>query len=85
MRPPSGPDQLWLYVVNRDLERDVEAELALANLTITGVTADVLNGPAYWSLNTQEHPDAVTLTSRELGATTTVTFPAHSLTRLRIQ
>jgi len=83
--PPSGPDALWIYVVNRDLERDVRGTLEVQNLAVQAVSADVLGGPAYWAANGIDSPDAVTMTTLELGGATALTFPAHSLTRVRIR
>ncbi|MFH1707095.1 MAG: alpha-L-arabinofuranosidase C-terminal domain-containing protein [Planctomycetota bacterium] len=82
---PSG-NRVWLYVLNRDLERNIPARVVagLAGRTLTGVTAETLNGPDFTSANTPASPDTVKVTTAALATAPAFihTFPAHSLTRI---
>lgn len=83
-------DCLWIYVVNRDLAQDIPARIIIDGFpaqNVQSVTAEVLNGPDYTSVNTQARPDTVTLATIRLlpSSDFTHTFPAHSLTRITIK
>lgn len=80
---------LTLAVINRDLERDVPAAILI------GGTARPVNGAAYeinastvGAMNSVEAPEAVTVAERgatTVGSGSTYSFPAHSLTVLRLE
>jgi alpha-N-arabinofuranosidase len=81
---------LTLAVINRDLEEAHTTTIQFANATIvnTGVVYEV-NGPDVRSMNSFENPSVVTVQERPLepvhiGQPLTYTFPAHSLTILRL-
>jgi alpha-L-arabinofuranosidase len=76
-----------LFVLNRDLENDSNAEIQLSG-TIGGGDVEValLTAPSLRDWNSFDQPDRVKVTrSRTASARNfTWTFPAHSLTRFRI-
>lgn len=82
---------LTLAVVNRDSERAHETTIKLAEeTTITEFTAYEVNGPEVGSLNSFTEQTVVAAQERILEApgsvrTLSYTFPAHSLTVLRLQ
>lgn len=82
---------LTLAVVNRDSERAHETTIKLAEeTTITEFTAYEVNGPEVGSLNSFTEQPVVAAQERILKApgsvrTLSYTFPAHSLTVLRLQ
>jgi alpha-L-arabinofuranosidase len=80
-------DRLWIYVVNRDLARDVTASVAIDGLLARSATAEVVDGPRYDSANSAVNPDTVVpmTASVPAGNPLTYTFPAHSLTRLTLR
>lgn len=83
-------DRLWVYVVNSDLYQDVAARVVLRNLSgpgVTSLTAEVLNGPAYTSVNTSADSTVVSIATSSLASTgaVSITFSAHSLTRLTVR
>jgi alpha-L-arabinofuranosidase len=86
VEPPAG-DRIWIYVVNRDLDRDVVASLALNRLAVRSVTAEVVDGPQYDSANSATNPNTVGLTQSSVpaGNPLSYTFRAHSLTRLTVR
>ena len=83
--PPGGEDRVWLYVVNRSLNRDVEVEISLVGASVSGATVETLQGPEYWSASSAANPSHVALNSREVSDLALFTFPAHSFTRMRIR
>lgn len=83
--PAGAPDELWLYVINRDLGRDIVANLSLANVSAGTVSVDVVNGDGWYAFNSEHHPEAVRVTTTDGVDPEAITFAAHSLTRVRIQ
>jgi alpha-L-arabinofuranosidase len=78
----------WLYVVNRDLDRDVTARLFLRGAgTVSSVTVEQLYSGDYRSLDTLSDPGAVPLTTSALpwSSRFSFTFPAHSWTRFALR
>lgn len=80
---------LAVAVVNQDCDRDLAATLDLGRATLAGpVAAWEVNGPDVTSTNSFETPRAVDVHARRLGgqgATLEHTFPAHSVTVLRLE
>jgi alpha-N-arabinofuranosidase len=79
-----------LYVVNRDLNNAVTANVGFAGFASGGprsVKADTLNAASYLSRNTAAAPGTVSISNASLPALPQIqfTFPAHSLTRLTAQ
>lgn len=79
---------LTLAVINRDLERDVEAAVAIADRArpVDGVAYEI-NAGSVDTVNSIEAPQAVTVAERgaiSLGSSSIYRFPAHSLTVLRL-
>jgi alpha-N-arabinofuranosidase len=74
-----------LAVVNRELERDVPARIEVPR--VSGGSALELNAPSVETTNSFDCPDAVNVIERslpEIGPSFAYTFPAHSLTMLRL-
>ncbi|GHO83955.1 alpha-N-arabinofuranosidase [Dictyobacter formicarum] len=86
----SDPDghELAIAVVNRDLEQDHTTTIQFADpATITRGQVYEVNATDPSSTNSFEQPDAVIVQERQLeleGGNLTYTFPAHSLTILRL-
>ena len=84
----SGTCRLDLVGVNGEPARAVTAEVVLDGLTHSGpLRASVLNGPSASAYNTVSHPREVTITenTKQVGSGSfTWTFPAHSVTLLRL-
>jgi alpha-N-arabinofuranosidase len=79
---------LTLAVVNRDRERAHAAVVSLSGATVTGrVAVAEVNGPDVSATNSFEAPTRVDVRERHLdasGARFEYTFPAHSVTVLRL-
>jgi alpha-N-arabinofuranosidase len=79
---------LAIAVVNRHRDRDLPATVDLGRTTITGpVTSWEINGPDVAATNSFDDPRAVDVRERRLagrGPTLDHTFPAHSVTLLRL-
>jgi len=74
-----------LAVVNRELERDVHARIEVPGAS--GGSALELNAPSVETTNSFDCPAAVNVIERslpEIGPIFAYTFPAHSLTLLRL-
>ncbi len=81
---------VYLMVLNRDREDAVAASIELAkyNLPNSQATVWTLNGPAYTSYNTVENPGNVTIKESTVpvaGKAFKYTFPAHSITAIRLK
>jgi alpha-N-arabinofuranosidase len=77
-----GSGTINVAVVNRDLERDVEASIEIPGAS--GGVAYELNAPSVDSCNSFEHPDEVRVVERSVSGASR-SFPAHSLTVLRVE
>src|SRR5262245_44610097 len=79
---------LTLAVINRDRERPHAAVVALSGATVAGrVAVAEVNGPEVSATNSFEAPTRVDVRERQLDATGArfeYTFPAHSVTVLRL-
>ncbi|MEQ7009029.1 alpha-L-arabinofuranosidase C-terminal domain-containing protein [Actinopolymorpha sp. B17G11] len=80
--------QLYLIVINRDAHQDVTARVDPVGYR-HGSAAEVwtVNGPSYLSYNTPTRPDTVRLTTRTVAVGHggfTYTFPAHSVTAIKL-
>jgi alpha-N-arabinofuranosidase len=84
----AGGRQLTLAVVNRDRDRSHAAAIELTDAAATGgVLASEVNGPDVGATNSFEHPRQVDVRERRLdyaGRRFEYTFPAHSITVLRM-
>ncbi len=85
----SDAGTLTLAVVNRDLTRNMEAAVEIADVAcpVPGAAYEIY-ASTVGTVNSEEAPRAVTVTERgavSLGSTSTYRFPAHSLTLLRLQ
>jgi alpha-L-arabinofuranosidase len=75
-------------VVNRDRDRPVTAAIQLADRAVAGVRACEVNAAHPGATNSFDHPDAVKVEERSVagdGSGFEYTFPAHSITILRIE
>ncbi|MHB1414829.1 MAG: alpha-N-arabinofuranosidase [Chloroflexota bacterium] len=85
----SDDREVVLGVVNRDRERAIETAIQLADgLAVKAVVAYEVTGAEPGVTNSFEQPDAVTVQEHLpvlQGTSLTYTFPAHSLTLLRLQ
>ena len=79
---------LALAVVNRDRERDLSATIDLTGATAAGAAdAWEVNGPSVSAMNSFESPRVVDVRARTIdakGARLGLTFPAHSITVVRL-
>jgi alpha-N-arabinofuranosidase len=84
---PAGR-QVTLAVINRDREHGHPATIRLADgAAARGIAASVVDGPDVTAVNSFEQPDRVTVRESTLdvgGARFEHTFPAHSVTVLRL-
>jgi alpha-N-arabinofuranosidase len=79
---------LTLAVVNRDRDRPITASIQLADGAATAMRAYEVNGAHPGVVNSFEHPDAVTVQEKPTdlgGEKLQYTFPAHSVTVLRLE
>jgi alpha-L-arabinofuranosidase len=78
-----------LAVVNRDREHTLATTVQLAEgAVLPGGTVYEINGPTVDTVNSFENPQAITVVERRLelgGKSFVYTFPAHSVTLLRLQ
>jgi alpha-N-arabinofuranosidase len=83
-----GSRAVTVAVVNRDPSRDLPASLSLTSGRFTGeAVAYTVNGPDPHTINSFEQPRAVEVHEQRLapsGASREYTFPAHSVTVLRL-
>lgn len=80
--------EITLAVVNRDRERALATTIQLVDAAATGVTAYEVNGANPDVFNSFEQPEAVRVQERHLnlgGSRFEYTFPAHSVTVLRLR
>ncbi len=79
---------LNLFVINRDRTTNVTASVQLQRYRSSGVAnIKTLNGPSYLSFNTPTSPNTVKITERTIAvgpSQFTHTFPAHSVTAIKI-
>ena len=79
---------LALAVVNRDRERDLSATIDLTGAAAAGAAdAWEVNGPSVSAMNSFESPRVVDVRARTIdakGARLDLTFPAHSITVVRL-
>lgn len=88
LRPDNGAT--FLYVVNRDLNNAVSANVSFTGFSSGGpvsLKVDTLNGANYLARNTAAAPDAVSITSASVLPQAQIqhTFPPHSLTRFTVE
>lgn len=83
---PSGT--LNLFVINRDRTTNVAATIKLQQYRSSGqANIKTLNGPSYLSYNTPTSPKTVKITKRTIAVGPSqfnYTFPAHSITAIKI-
>jgi alpha-L-arabinofuranosidase len=82
--------ELSVAVINRSRDETITAELQVAEHEVCGGTVYLLNGSDVDDCNNFETPNAVTLVERPLAESETLrplnyTFPAHSLTFMRLK
>jgi alpha-L-arabinofuranosidase len=80
---------VYIMVVNRHRTDAVNVTLDLSNYTLTDKNAGVLNlnGDSYVAYNSVEKPDNVIITETKLTVNNTFdyTFPAHSITTIKLK
>ncbi|HVB96160.1 MAG TPA: alpha-L-arabinofuranosidase C-terminal domain-containing protein [Chloroflexota bacterium] len=78
---------LTITVVNRDRERPIQTTIQLVDSVVASGVAYVVDGPAPDAINSFEQPKLVDVAERRLsvsGSQFEHTFPAHSVTVLRL-
>ena len=84
----AGGRSVTLTVVNRDRNNAIPANVVLADgASVRSVRVSEVNGPTVDAVNSFEQPNAVDVVERDLsvrGSTFTYSFPAHSVTVLRL-
>lgn len=79
---------LYLTVINRDRDNDVQAKVSTGSFThASQAVIGRVDGPSYLSYNTPQHRDVVKLTRQSHGVGTgefDYTFPAHSVTTIEL-
>lgn len=76
-----------LFVLNRDGDTPVTADVALSSSAVGDVTVHTLNGASLTSYNDDTHPDEVavtTTTETRTGSGFSHTFPEHSITLIEV-